>query len=284
MAKISQEASFRQRFLTYKEKHPKESVVSVCIRYHISRKQYYKWHGRWDGTPESLEDHSRAPIKTRNGHDEDMMKRIKRVVKKYKWRDIILAYQEMKEKYDYPYCYQTFKRKVNELQEVKGCKAPKKRKNKPYQRAEYPGQKVQIDVKFMPTECLSTEMVARGEKEYVYVAIDECSRWSFREVYNEHSTFSSQQFLTKLVKAAPFQIRMIQTDNGTEFTKRLLTDNKEDLTLFEQQMKDYGIMYHLIRPGTPRHNGKVERQNRIDQERLYDHLHVYVPPFCERHR
>ena len=68
---------------------------------------------------------------------------------------------------------------------------------------------------------------------------------------------------------------MIQTDNGTEFTKQLLTSDKNDLTLFEQRMKEYGILYHRIRPATPRHNGKVERQNRLDQDRLYDCLRMF---------
>jgi hypothetical protein len=43
----------------------------------------------------------------------------------------------------------------------------KKRKPKPYQRAEYPGQKVQIDVKIVPSWS-----VADGQKYYQYTAID----------------------------------------------------------------------------------------------------------------
>ena len=40
-------------------------------------------------------------------------------------------------------------------------------------------------------------------------------------------------------------------------------------------MKEYGILYHRIKPATPRHNGKVERQNRLDQDRFYDGLKMY---------
>ena len=91
------------------------------------------------------------------------------------------------------------------------------RKNKPYQRAEYPGQKLQLDVKFVPSYC-----VADGKKYYQFTAKDECSRWTYREMYDEHSTYSARCFLENLVKAAPFPIRLIQTDNGTEFTNALL--------------------------------------------------------------
>lgn len=93
--------------------------------------------------------------------------------------------------------------------------------------------------------------------------------------YEEHSTYSADLFLQELVQRAPFQIRMIQTDNGTEFTKQLLSNDKNDLTMFEKRMKEYGILYHRIRPATPRHNGKVERQNRLDQDRFYDNLKMY---------
>lgn len=34
----------------------------------------------------------------------------------------------------------------------------------------------------------------------------------------------------------------------------------------------YGIKHKLIKPRTPRHNGKVERSHRTDQECFYDHL------------
>ena len=38
----------------------------------------------------------------------------------------------------------------------------------PYERAAYPDQKVQIDVKFVPSYCVSN-----GQKYYQYTAIDE---------------------------------------------------------------------------------------------------------------
>ena len=55
----------------------------------------------------------------------------------------------------------------------------------------------------------------------------------FREMYEEHSTCSSEDFIKKLLKAFPFPIREIQTDNGTEFTTVLLTKDKQHRSLFE---------------------------------------------------
>ena len=270
MAKIAQEARWRQRILEYLAKHG--NVTATARRYRISRKTLYKWKKQWDGTPESLCDQSRRPHKVREGHSERWISLIRRLCKKHHWTDIIAAYQEAVQRYEYPYTYQAFKKQERILFGAKKSKQ-RKRKNKPYERAAYPGQKVQVDVKFVPSDCLTG--CSGGKKYYVYIAVDECSRWAYRQMYEEHSTYSSDLFLQELVQHAPFQIRMIQTDNGTEFTKQLLTSDKNDLTLFERRMQEYGILYHRIRPATPRHNGKVERQNRLDQDRFYDHLRMY---------
>jgi len=117
--------------------------------------------------------------------------------------------------------------------------------------------------------------VSNGQKYYQYTAIDECTRVVFRELYDEHSTYSSKEFLEKLVVAFPFPIREVQTDNGTEFTNALLVKKATHLSLFEQSLEDMDIMYHRIRVATPRHNGKVERQHRTDEKRFYKKMKMY---------
>jgi hypothetical protein len=64
---------------------------------------------------------------------------------------------------------------------------------------------------------------------------------------------------------------MCANDNGFEFNKRFAKTREErNLTLFEMRMDSLGIQHKLIRPYTPRHNGKVERSYREDQKRFYD--------------
>ena len=78
-------------------------------------------------------------------------------------------------------------------------------------------------MKYVPTEC-----VVNGVKYYQYTAVDECTRFCFREMYEEHSTHSSEDLIRKLFKA--------------------ILENND-------------IIYHRIRVATPRHNGKVERHS-----------------------
>ena len=263
MDKIAQDNQYRQRMMAYSEHH---GVEETANRYHVCRKTVWKWSKRWDGTAKSLEEKSRRPKSSPRKQKPWEIELVKRMRKKY-GEDLLLGYQKAREK-GYKRSYGCFKRTAEK--EIPMKKKAPKRKNKPYQRASYPGQKVQIDVKYVPSYC-----VADGRKYYQYTAKDECTRWTYREMYEEHSTYSSQQFLLSLVEHAPFMIREVQTDNGSEFTKRLMSNDPNDKTLFEQELERMGIIYHRIRPATPRHNGKVERQHRTDEMRFYCHMRLY---------
>lgn len=61
----------------------------------------------------------------------------------------MLAYQELVEIDGYTRSNGGFKRIVAKLRELKPKKKKRKKKPKPYQRADYPGQKIQLDVKNM---------------------------------------------------------------------------------------------------------------------------------------
>lgn len=221
---------------------------------------------RYDGSIESLKDHSRAPHHIPRKQTEEETRLVKRLSRKYRG-DMLLGYEKAQAK-GYNRSYSCFKRTASKFAEP--AKKKPIRKNKPYQRAEYPGQKIQMDVKFVPAYC-----VTDGSKYYQFTAKDECSRWTYREMYAEHSTYSAKCFLENLIRKAPFPIRLIQTDNGTEFTNALLVTKSKHKTIFEEALTEMGIEYRRIQIATPRHNGKVERQHRTDEFRFYKHMRMY---------
>ena len=137
---------------------------------------------------------------------------------------------------------------------------------KPYEQMLFPGQRVQIDVKFVPAACVVGS--AEGQKFYQYTAIDEYSRYRYIEAFDEHSTYSSTVFLEHMLKAFKFPVHCVQTDNGLEFTNRLASSHHKS-TMFEKALAKHNITHKLIRPFTPRHNGKVERSHRKDNEYFY---------------
>ena len=252
---IASEAKFRQRVIKYSYKN---GVTKAGIRFHRSRQAIYEWRNKYDGKSwKSLVDKSHRPHHHPNEHTPEEKSMILKRYPYYK-DDMIMLWDSLR-KDGYTRTYISLVRVIK-----KWVKPPK-----PYQRAEYPGQKVQVDVKFVPTYC-----VTNGKKYYQYTAVDECTRWAFREMYDEHSTYSSADFLKKLILNSPFPIREVQTDNGTEFTRALISNDGKP-SLFEELLERCGIKYHRIRVATPRHNGKVERQHRTDEKRFYKKMKMY---------
>lgn len=262
---ISPKAHFRQRVIKYSMKN---GVTAASIRYRVSRKAIYAWKRRYDGKSwRSLIDRSHRP----HSHPRQQTAEEYAMIERYyrRTKDKIMLWDKLR-KNGYTRCYNSMLRAIKRL---KLEETPEKRngyKPKPYARAEYPGQKVQIDVKFVPSYC-----IADGQKYYQYTAVDECTRQCFREMYDEHSTYSSLDFLKKLIEKFPFPIREIQTDNGSEWTNALLVKKAKHKTLFEEYLEERGIIYHRIQVATPRHNGKVERQHRIDEARFYKNMRMY---------
>ena len=147
-------------------------------------------------------------------------------------------------------------------------KAKKKYTPKPYEQMTYPGERVQVDVKVVPRKCITDPEL----RLFQYTAIDEFTRLRFLAAYPEQSTYSSADFLKRLVKwyaRRGIQVECVQTDNGFEFTNRFSNSKRDLPTLFENTAAKLGIRHKLIRPYTPRHNGKVERSHREDQKRFY---------------
>lgn len=264
MKSISPKAHFRQRVIKYSVKN---GVTAASIRYRVCRKAIYDWKKRYDGRWQSLIDRSHRP----HSHPRQQTAEEYAMIERYyrRTKDKIMLWDKLREN-GYTRCYNSLLRAIKRL---KLEETPEKRKGykpKPYQRAEYPGQKVQIDVKFVPAYC-----VANGQKYYQYTAVDECTRYCFREMYDEHSTYSSLDFLKKLIVKFPFPIREVQTDNGTEWTNVLLVKKATHKTLFEEYLEECGIKYHRIQVATPRHNGKVERQHRLDEQRFYSKMRMF---------
>ena len=61
----------------------------------------------------------------------------------------------------------------------------------------------------------------------------------------------------------------VRTDYVLEFANRFSSSKRDIPTLLEATAAELGIRHKLIRPYTPRHNGKVERSHREDHNKFY---------------
>lgn len=133
------------------------------------------------------------------------------------------------------------------------------------------GELVEIDVKYVP-------QMLKNRQYYQFTAIDCASRWRYLKIYNDYSNSNSMKFLEELIQVAPFRVRAIKTDNGSNFTNRYIGYAKSSDLLnprlhpLDVLCQKYNIIHYLIDPGKPAQNGKVERSHRTDQEMFYDRI------------
>ena len=258
----------------------KKSVVQFSFKYGVpnaekqfgeNRRTIYRWRKRYDGTLESLKDKSHKPKHHPNEHTEKEIKMIKNYKANNKETGLVVLWVKLREA-GYTRTIQGLYHVMVKLGIYRKAPSKKKRIQPPeVPIARYPGERVQVDVKYVPRECMSKELKEIGEKYYQYTAIDEYTRLRYTYFCKEHNTYESTIFVNRLIKYFPFKIELIQTDNGSEFTNRLNWNafNRNKLTMFEKRLKELKIVHSLIRPHTPTQNGKVERSHRKDQERFY---------------
>ena len=265
MNRIAQEKSFRQSVYNYFLLH---GATKTAIKYHVSRQFVYRLKWRYDGTAESLLPKSRKPHHHPNQHTEAEISLIRSMRKDFISDGLNMLWYRLR-RVGYKRTMSALFRVMRRLGLYREKKKNPKYVPKPYKEALYPGEKVQIDVKVVPKACIVGKAKELGEKFYQYTAVDECTRVRYLMAFKEQSTYSSMIFLQELVRVFPFKIHKVQTDNGMEFTKRFSRAKEGDKTLFEDQLEAYGIEHQKIRPYTPRHNGKVERSHRGDNEQFY---------------
>lgn len=269
MDKITQTARYRQALIKYAEKY---GVTKAAVRYHTNRQYIYRWKKRYDGTLQSLEDRSHRPHSHPNQHRPEEIRLIENMRRRNPNAGLVVFWVKLRQR-GYSRSISGLYRFLKKSGQMAEKLPNPKYKPKPYQDALYPGQKVQIDVKYVPASCLvgaaAEEAKENGGYYYQYTFLDEYSRFRYLEAFKEHNTYASSEFIRHCVKRFPYKIECVQTDNGSEFTNRLNSHCSDKKTLFEQTLDTLHIRHHLIKPHTPRHNGKVERSHRKDNEYFY---------------
>ena len=241
----------------------------------MHRKTIYRWREKYDGTAQSLKNKSRRP----HGHPKQHTETEIRLIKNYKYKNkdtgLVVLWIKLR-RAGYTRTLTSLYRVMQRIGIYR--KTPSKKKEyepKPYEEMRYPGERVQVDVKYVPAKSLTKEVKEEDGRYYQYTAIDEYTRKRVLWASKEQSTSASTEFIKVIMRKFPFKIECIQTDNGFEFTNRLNWQGTKKKTMFENKLEELGIRHKLIKPKTPRHNGKVERSHRKDQERFY-----YNKIFC----
>ena len=249
----------------------RSSLEFVMHRYHCSRASLYRWKSMYNGTLESLANKSSRPLsKHPTAHTDEELKHITDLVR----RNPHIGLNELYGKLRLNYAYSRNPVSLYRLLKKKGfydnVKKWKKYIPKPYETPAEIGVKMQLDVKYVPSYC-NAENNDFKNKYYQYTIIDEATRERFIYPYKEQNADSTCDFVKRAIAYFGYKPNIIQTDNGSEFTHTQQTknDRKHSFDILCDKLK---IEHKCIRPRTPRHNGKVERSHRNDNERFYKYL------------
>ena len=258
---ITEEMRFRQRLCEYAIKH---GITRAARRYHTNRQFVYRQLKKYDGTVRSLALKSRRPHSSPKAHKKEELALIQRMLKRNGVYGLAEVYVRCREK-GYKRSFTSMCRQIRK----KGYKKPiiRRKSYSKYERMDgkYPGDKVQIDIKYVPDECI--RFPSYGNRYYQITGIDEYSRKRVLKIVKDKSTYETGKYLMELEEKMGFPIRMIQVDNGYEFV------NDDDRTAkdsaFEKIAKALHMELRRTRPYSPWQNGKVERSHREDGKILY---------------
>ena len=269
VSRITQEMRYRESVIKFTQRW---GVSKASRKFNRHRSYIYFWKKRYDGTIDSLAEKSKRPKFHPQEHTPVEVKLITDMRRKNSQLGLIEFWLKLVKR-GYQRTVAGLYKIMKRLGIAIKIKLPLKYTPKPYEQMLFPGERVQIDVKRVPRICLINP--PEGLKLYQYTAIDEFSRVRYVEGFAEQTTYSSTTFLQHAIayfkKYHHFHIKCVQTDNGTEFTNRLLSPKDYVPTLFDLECQKLNIHHKLIKPYTPRHNGKVERSHREDQKRFYNH-------------
>ena len=249
------------------------SMIYVARRYHCTVQSLCRWKKLFDGTLESLENKSHRPLSIHpNSQTNDEKKHIDDLVRRNPNAGLNELYGKLRLNYGYTRnpttLYKYLKRKGFYEKKRKYVKYVPK----PYDTPEEIGVKMQLDVKHVPRLCYVGDY-PEERKFYQYTIIDEATRERFIYPYQELTANNTIDFLKRAFVYFGYTPKILQTDNGSEFTYAKPCHKKKHLlTLF---CNKYKIEHRTIKPRTPRHNGKVERSHRNDNERFYSRLKFY---------
>ena len=257
----------------------RQAVVKLALRkgktyasekYGVSLSSVKRWCKRYDGTLESLKERSHRPHSHPKQHtvqEEELIRQgMAQAYFRYGWEGAYMAAKEQ----GYSRSYSGFRYAAKRIGLCGGKvkKKPSRKHNRRYPELLTPRELVQIDVKEVPYNCLRGKLKEYGKHLYQWTAIDACTRVRFIYGFEEHTPENTVTFFKMLLKVFPFKIQAVQTDNGTEFTYKYISET-EDSPL-DKLLKELDIPHKLIPPRTPWHNGKVERSHRNDQRYFYD--------------
>ena len=266
-SELSRAGALRLQWMTHYLQHGRNAAFT-CRHFGISRETFYRWWRRYDPRNLStLEGRSHRPHRRRQPTwSTELAAAVRRLRRQFprwgkdklvillrregRWVSISMVGRILSHLKRRALLVEPLSRRVTASRHRRPPRPYAVRKPKQYQPSE-PGDLVQVDT-------LELHLVP-GLVLQQFTARDVISRWDVCEVHRRATSTAAALFLDTLLARAPFPIRAIQVDGGSEFQ-----------ALFEPACQQRGVRLFVLPPRSPQLNGAVERANRTHTEEFYE--------------
>jgi transposase InsO family protein len=130
-----------------------------------------------------------------------------------------------------------------------------------------------------------TEIAIETGKLYLFVSIDRATKYVYVEIHPRMTGDIACEFLKNVIADCPFKITKILTDNGAQFTHRLLLEHLRPKTMhkFDVLCAEHGIEHRLTKFRYPWTNGQVEVTNRVLKSYTTKEYHYETQEEIKKH-
>ncbi len=265
-SELSREARARLKWMDYYRFHGYNARLT-CRHFGIAPQTFYRWRRRYDPKRlESLEDKSRRPHRLRRPTASPELVEAVREFREERprWGKDKLAplLREAGWRVSNSMVGRIMRRlrEQGRLVQAPRARVPARRRSypRPYAIRKPKGYEVTRPGDLIQLDTLDLRPLPGVILKH-FTARDTVSRWDVLEVATRATAVTASRFLDSLQKRAPFPVRAIQVDGGSEFQAE-----------FERECKKRGILLFVLPPRSPKLNGRVERAHRTHREEFYE--------------
>jgi len=261
--KLTRKAQLKLEWIIFYHTLGNHNATLTAHHFGIARKTFHKWLKRFnERNLLTLEEASRKPKKVRSwtltNVEEQQIKQIRKEHIKLGKRKLKVLYEE---RYGTNISTWKISRVIRRYQlypnKVEYAHLQKRRHDaKPKLRIHIIKETVQDIKEFGLLWHMDTIVLWwNGKRVCILTALEEHTRIAYARIYPNNTSITTQEFLKRLLYVSDNKVRIMHSDNGSEFQGN-----------FEKICKTLGILQVYSRVRTPKDNALLERFNRTVQE------------------
>lgn len=268
---ISEKAQLKLEWIIFYNTVGRKNARSTSIHFGINPKTLHKWLGRFEEKNlYTLEEHSRIPLHVRAWM---ITPKEERQVKDLRKENMKLGKKKLKVLYQQRYHESISTWKIEKVVRFHNLYLEKTRHRYLVEKRAKNKAKVRIhsikdtisDIKRFGVLWHIDSVVIwwYGVRKVIFTAIEQHSRIAYAKVYKSNTSSYAQDFLEKLNYITGEKIRIMHSDNGSEFQGN-----------FQKACQTLEILQVYSRAYTPKDNAVLERFNRTIQEEWLEQSEV----------